>query len=267
MSDPFTSAGFNLQQQEDWERLALIAAGQGDTISAGRITYQRWRLDCGVELWAHVKGAGSVVGMSIHFDGRARFKARLVKRLPRKSPFDIAVGAWAFDTISPSNSSEKNDTMPGDFPFVFDAPDGATYGNLLLPQISEIQLAAFAFEVSTYPTEAAFAAAQQHNETPLAARAFIPTSAFAQTSNAPPASVLLAGVVLQTEQLENRVGGSQFTWARLETYGGEVDIIAAPRTIAGDVVTGGVLHGSFWLSGRVTAGQRRKPGFMERLAG
>jgi hypothetical protein len=264
MSDPFTAAGFNVNEQADWDRLAMMTAGQGETVTASKRSYRRWTLDCGVELWAHIRGAGEVVGLSPHFDGRARLATRVVKLLPRHTPFDIAVGCWTTQA-APIIEADGEEPVDGNFPFVFDTPDGATYHTLTLPQPTTIQLTAFAFEVSAYPNEAAFATAQHNSETPLAAQAFIPTAAITSRNQAPPASALIAGVIKQSETLENRVGGKTFEWARIETHGGEIDVLASPATVQGDIVTGGILHGSFWLSGRILEGTHRESGLLNRL--
>jgi len=264
MSDPFTAAGFRIASQDDWDRLAMMTAGQGDSIFSHGRSYRRWALDCGVELWAHIRGSGEVVGLSPHYSGRARFSAKVVKLLPRRSRFDIALGAWstAAESITDMDGGSPID---GNFPFVFDTPDGANYHTLELPQHASIQLTAFAFEMNAYPHADAFAAAQRDSETPLATQAFIPTAAITSGNPSPPASAIIAGIIKRRETLENRVGGHLFEWARIDTHGGELDVIAAPNTIVGDVLDGGVLHGAFWLSGKVIDGKHGKRGVIDRI--
>ena len=264
MSDPFFAAGFKMDGHRDWEQLALMAAGQGESIIARKISYRRWVLDCGIELWAQVKGAGEVVGLNTHFNGRARFQTRIVKRLPRERRFDTAIGGWSV-AAPPISEAGEAEPIDGNFPYVFDTPDGAVYRTLDLPQVVPVQLSAFAFEVHSYPNEEAFALAQKNSDAPLAARAFLPSAAISSSTPYPPASALIAGVITQTETLENRVTERTFEWARIETHGGELDVIVAPDSLTGDLVTGGILHGSFWLSGRILSGSHHELTLLDRL--
>jgi hypothetical protein len=44
--------------------------------------------------------------------------------------------------------------------------------------------------------------------------------------------------------------GAEFWWAKVRNYGGEIEVLADPEDVAGEIVEGGVIKGSFWLSGR-----------------
>lgn len=47
--------------------------------------------------------------------------------------------------------------------------------------------------------------------------------------------------------------GATFVWAKVQTYGAVIDLVADPVLLDRRVVTGGVIRGSFWLSGRIAA--------------
>lgn len=57
--------------------------------------------------------------------------------------------------------------------------------------------------------------------------------------------------MLGTSLLINPATGASFHWAKVRTLGGEVDVVADPEVLNGSLVVGGVVNGSFWLSGRL----------------
>ena len=62
---------------------------------------------------------------------------------------------------------------------------------------------------------------------------------------------VFTGHVLETSVITNPVTGSSFCWAAVATLGGNIDVVADPILLNGLIVRGGVLTGSFWLSGVV----------------
>ena len=67
------------------------------------------------------------------------------------------------------------------------------------------------------------------------------------------------GIVLDSSVLVNPATGRAFQWARVRTFGGELDLVADPEVVTGAFVTAGVVTGSFWLSGRVTRPLSARP--------
>jgi hypothetical protein len=63
----------------------------------------------------------------------------------------------------------------------------------------------------------------------------------------------MAGHIELAEQLVNPVTRVSFHHLRVRTPIGAVDVVAAPDSLDGAPVVGGVLQGYFWLSGRLTA--------------
>lgn len=66
-----------------------------------------------------------------------------------------------------------------------------------------------------------------------------------------PAHAILTGRVLQTEVRVNELTGGGFRWASVMTLIGEIDVVANPAVVAGEPTAGGVVEGTFWLSGRI----------------
>jgi hypothetical protein len=65
------------------------------------------------------------------------------------------------------------------------------------------------------------------------------------------ARAAISGRVLATQTITNPVTSQKFYWARIHTQGGELDVVADPQVVQGQLVVGGVIYGSFWLSGRL----------------
>ncbi len=247
MPSHMSSIGFPVSSREEFRDLVLKAAREGEPIEARGGSYVRWSPGSGVELWAQVTRSGEVVGMNPHYSGGATTRVGLTSRVVRKehSP-DGGFYGWA--------SPGDQDPDSGWYPFVFDAPDYELHRDLQLPAIREVQLAAFAHEIRAYRSDEEYEEARLRGDrgSGLAAEAFIPSGLFKPGGEAikpPQAHAVLAGHVLEARLLRNPVTEVSFQWARVRTYGAEVDVVAAPEAIEGRLVEGGVLSGSFWLSG------------------
>lgn len=66
-----------------------------------------------------------------------------------------------------------------------------------------------------------------------------------------PAHAMLTGHVVQTGVRVNELTGVGFRWASVVTLIGEIDVVADPAVVAGEPTPGGVVEGTFWLSGRI----------------
>ena len=138
------------------------------------------------------------------------------------------------------------------FEVVFDAFDADLHSDLRLPTVADVQLAAFPQDCSWYPSEAEFFAWLESEDMDRFRDAFFMHRHFDPT-DALRAIVTISGTVLDTAERENELTGLAFQWARVGTAVGEIDIVAPPVT-DGQPVVGGVVYGSFWLSGRIAAG-------------
>ena len=60
---------------------------------------------------------------------------------------------------------------------------------------------------------------------------------------------VMSGVVIDWQKKKNELTGNAYYWALLDTYYGQVDVVTQCDFLNPEPVTGGVLWGSFWLSG------------------
>ena len=66
-----------------------------------------------------------------------------------------------------------------------------------------------------------------------------------------PASTQVSGFVLDAGIITNPVTGLDFCWAKVETIGGEVDVVCSPDRLSGYLVKDGVATLNCYLYGRL----------------
>ncbi len=243
----FTTIGLSVHSADDFRSVLEHGLKHGAVVPAEQGSYRCWQIGNGAELWLQMDEDGRLIGAHPHFSGKTRLKVRLIERLarPDANALDGAFNAWA-------NGSDDND---GDFSFAFDCPDADSYEALALPCNAQVQIAAFAQELKAYSSVEQFDAEQSDQEDVpgLASQSFIPSGQFSANDDAgsPRSECVMAGHVRDTNRFYNEESGLSFIWARVEAFGGEFDVIADSEIIEGHVRAGGVVSGSFYLSGRL----------------
>ena len=158
---------------------------------------------------------------------------------------------------------------------MFDVPDHKIVSNIVLPQTLDIQLSAFAQEFSYYESETAFSSGQE-DEPKWAAQSFVPSGLFnfdeEKDSGPPEALGIFAGVIKESEKKTNQFTEQDYYWMLVDTLGGEIDVVADLRYFdQKPPQKGGVVHGQFWLSGRLLStpqtSEIAKKGFFQKLFG
>jgi len=247
MPSHLSSIGLPVNEQADFAALADRIGPLSTSIEVGDGIYWRWSSECGAELWLQGNTDNELVGMTPFFSGNARVRVRLTARVARSgdTPLEGAFHGWA--------DPDEEDPESGAFPFVFDAVDYSKYTAITLPSIVQAQIAAFAHEISVYPTLDAYKASQT-GELKFASQSFIPSGLFSPEggSTEPPGSTaIFTGHVAATETKINSLTGVKYYWARVDTLGGSFDVVIDPELCDTTPVAGGVLSGSFWLCGRL----------------
>jgi|HubBroStandDraft_1064217.scaffolds.fasta_scaffold23693_2 hypothetical protein len=243
MSNHFSTLGFEVRAKDDLLPLIERAHGEGKSFPARHGSYARWEIGQGVELWLGMDEGGAVNTLYPHFSGGARMTVGLTGRIIEDPdvPLQGAFHGWA-------------DGLPetGCYPFVFDVPNFDCFDDLQLPTLRSVQLAAFAHEIAVYRDDEDFA--RSTGDLRVASESFIPIGLFANqggTEGGTGSRAAFSGHILKYRELINRVHGQRFWSLLVQTYGGIVDVVADPQILNGSPVEGGVVHGSFWLSGRI----------------
>lgn len=221
MPSHYSSLGFRFRSADELGEFAERATDDAEVIETPRGAYYRWRSPTGAEIWFQVDNQG--VGAHPHF------------------ALDGAFHVWA-------NPGAEADS--GDYPFVFDCANFCEYADVPLPATGRVQLAAFAHALSFFDSEAAYMASQQ-KKIRFASRSFIPASVFTEKGEPPRSEASFTGHVLAAETKRNEAFGLDFLWASVETLGGVLDVVADPALLGITPKAGGILHGTFWLSGHV----------------
>jgi len=247
MASHFSTIGMPIASAKEMSALANRIGPLAEPLAAPRGTYFRWSDPSGAEMWLQADASNKPIGMNPHYAGQSAVRVGLTARLPSAGPSELdgSFHGWAAPT------SDAFDT--GCYPFVFDAPDYRLHDELSLPAHRMVQIAAFAHEISAFETIAAYEASQT-DDFKIASQSFIPSGLFKPDGDAtvpPKAQAIFAGHVLAADQKINALTDCAFYWALVETYGGTYDVLIDPNLLPGPPAVGGVISGSFWLSGRI----------------
>lgn len=249
MASNFSTIGLPVASLDDVNALANRIGPLAEPLAAPSGVYFRWSDPSGAEMWLQVNANDELIGMNPHYAGRSAVRVGLTARLASAGPSELdgSFHGWA------DPAGDAPDT--GCYPFVFDAPDYRLHDDLSLPAHEEIQIAAFAQEIAAFETVAAYEAIQA-GDPKYASQSFIPSGLFAPASDStvpPRAQAIFTGHVLAADKKTNVLTGRAFYWALVETYGGAYDAVIDSSLLSGVPVVGGVITGSFWLSGRIIA--------------
>ena len=253
MASNFSNIGLHIGSPQEFQELATKAASRSTpvpTFVGG--AYLHFSTPEGVELWIQISPDKEIVGCNPHFVGGSRH---------------LSAGGFAVDVtrIVSIDGAPLDGRLVGTIageeasgcPIVFDVPDFRQYAaRLTLPTRVRCQIAAFPHEFTASPTEEAFHADQaaKLSGPGMAAESFIPSGTFrpgGETIEPPEAQAVLAGRILAAERRTNSFSGHPFYALSVKTLGGVIDMPVDPQLISSTPVAGGVVFGSFWLSGRL----------------
>jgi len=245
MPSHFSTIGFPVNDESDFLALANRVANDCDAVNVPGGRYLRWASDCGAEIWLQLDRTHNLIGMVPHFAGESSVRVGITSRIarPDDTAMDGAFHGWA--------DPPGEDPETGVYPLVFDAPDYCRHGALTIPSIVPVQLAAFAHEISVFDSPDAYNASQA-GEFKLASQSFIPSGLFSpdgEPTEPPQAYGIFSGHILQTAKKRNPLTGHSFYWALVDSLGGVFDVVIDPALMGHEPEVGGVLTGSFWLSG------------------
>ena len=249
----FTTIGFPIRTEQDVLEYAQKALEIEERLEAESGMYLRWKAGDGAELWARTDRQGTATGLYPHFVGDVVVRGGLTRGIPRPDAGPLEGGFYFW------TNAHHSDPESGDYPMVFDAPDYDLYGAVELPALVDVQLAAFASVLKAFTNDEQYAASRAGAA--LAVESFFPSGLFEDETGQegelvpaeqPQALAVLSGRVLDTSRLTNPATRGQFFWAKVRTYGGEIEVVASPEVVEGTLIEGSVLNGLFWLTGRLS---------------
>ena len=242
MVSHYSSIGISTTDSEELVTIAQRATETARSVSTSHGAYLRWTCPSGAELWLQVNKQSEVIGLHPHFAGDSSMNIRIesVVRRPDQSVLDGAFRAWA-------NETEKRS---GDYPFVFDCANFRSIAGAAPPALGSVQLAAFALTADSYLTEEEFDAAQDP-QMQYASQSFIPIGMFGDGRSPAESTAMFTGKVLAAETRRNSLTDGAFQWVKVDTYGGVYDVVLDSELLPALPPAGGLLSGTFWLSGVV----------------
>lgn len=249
MPSHMTALGFPVVTEQDFRHYVYQASEFGQKIETSCGSYTMWTPGDGIELWVQINLHKRIIGMNPHFRGEASTHIRLVSRVTRRrqSILDGSFLGWVVPDSAGGNG----------YPLVFDLPDYDLYNELALPCTSSVQMAAFAHMLEGYESEEAYKAANEHEQS-ASPETFYPSGLYTvhhRVQDPPRAQASLSGYVQATRLYTNPITNQKFYWVLVRTLGGQFDIVADPQVVQGKIMQGGIVKGTFWLSGRVLAEQ------------
>jgi hypothetical protein len=246
MPSHFSTIGFDVPTPEAFQSLVNLAAQNGyQLLTENGNAYFHWKTWEGAELWVQVNAENELIGVQPHFAGKGIVRVRLINSVERENNSSLD-GAWKGWANPPEDASNGD----GDYPFVFDAPDFRLHAKGPLPRIESVQLAAFAHELSLFESEQAFHDSQAEKTLKYSHESFIPSGLFV-TEGPPASTAMFTGVIVEASLRANEAGGGKFWWMLVKTLGGEIDVVADAVLVTAEPCIGGILQGSFWLTGRI----------------
>lgn len=256
-----------------WLNLQLLE--QGHLVSTPAGPYRWLAPGAGIEVWAMQKPDNKLGHFYAHFSGGARIRVAIVEQ--RVGDAVLAEGLFVayfkhkegegIESVH-ENLRYGDGTYTGVIPFVFAAPDYYCYTGLQIPLVTDVQITALSSEITAYETEDEWIEYQLEEDKLLkdedapeddyggfmAGASFIPvTMLFKKKSpdDFPTPMATLSGIVLETAIITNPLTEQDFSWARIETAAGEMDLVVSPRNLNGYLIEGGVAAGTCFLSGRL----------------
>jgi hypothetical protein len=245
------SVGFHDRDVEDRYNVYVQMCEHGEIVETKSTKYLRWEVGENLELWTRVKGGQPDALYHYYYAGGARMNVALLEKMPRR---DETVSDGAF--FCRSSACAGVGWIAGRVPFVFDTPDFHRYDDLLLPRLAQVQLTAFASNLRAFAYEGEYLEAFPTNEKGYGwnCKHFIPACllGFRDEENELQAAVTqVSGLVLDEGIITNPVTGLDFCWAKVETIGGEVDVVCSPERLSGYLVRGGIATANCYLYGRL----------------
>jgi hypothetical protein len=245
--------GFPVKSEQDVNQVIMDILNHLESIPCPpHGFYFRFADRSGAEIYLQTNSAQEILGFNPAFAGKSRRKVGLTKKIERDtSPLDGAFHGWA-------EPAENDFEASGAYPFVFDVPDFRTKENTDLTEIKEIGLTAFASsDFQVFGSGEDFDSGRGEGQK-FASRSFIPSGLFSFDENGesveitpPQAHGILTGEIKEFERRTNEFTGTGFYWFLIETFGGEADIVADIDLVRSEPKVGGIVRGSFWLSGKL----------------
>ena len=271
MSKILANLGFIVNTDKSYWELWQQITEHGEIIITPSSSYFRWTPSKNLELWAKVKPTEDIGHIHSHYVGGSIMRVALVEKRAYEDEKDVLADGFFVAYTKPQQGvgfvSKYKHLHYGDgtyssyIPFVFNVPGYDRYATLQLPVLVDVQITCFALMSWSYESEDEWLDKQAEWDTSgeedpyvWSGETFSPSTMLYQRKDPndfPMPMAFIAGTVLDTAIITNPVTDEEFCWACIETVAGQLDVVASIDKLNGYMVTGGVITGDFYLSGRV----------------
>jgi hypothetical protein len=264
--------GFPIGGVYSFMKLHYQVLNYGNPVHTPECQYLWYAPGEGIEVWSRIISDGELKHLYPHFAGDSRIRVALVEKRPNPNNA-LADGLFvAYFKHKEGEGIESvherlrygDGTYTGVIPFVFSVPNYNWYSDVEMPIATDIQIAAFPFQLMAFETEDDWfdyqqeeaEKAEEKEEDPdfFKGASFIPSTMLFEKQSPddfPKPTAVLSGIVLETAILTNPATGQDFSWAKIETAAGDMDLVVSPELLNGYLVEGGVAAGHCYLSGRL----------------
>ncbi len=242
--------GFIVQSPEDFGVIMHTALINGKSYLGKGCEYKLWKIDSGVEIWvSQTRGLfkrKSEPGFHPHFVGKTRNLVK-IKKIIIYNPTYPTQGEYL---VWANQSADKVKEGAQEYPYVFESPD-FLLNSAKEDELVNVQITAFAEEFYAFDNVDEYQKGENHM---LAPQAFIPSGTFkpdGEEINPPEARAVLTGIVKEVHDSLNLHTGNHFIWLIVESLDANYDVVVDPSLLNKVPKIGGVIFGSFWLSGKI----------------
>ena len=244
--------GFPTSSDQDINDMISHVLELAETIPSPPGFYLKFADASGAEIWLQGNSEQELIGFNPHFAGKSRRRVGLTEAITRESSeLDGGFHAWA-------NPRDADAETSGEYPFVFDVPDFLLNQVASFPHDGEIQLTAFASnDFKIFADEKSYSESQT-DEPKYSSKSFVPVGLLAFDDkdeeidlSAVRPIAMFAGEIKEFELKTNQLSGNEFYWFLVDTFGGEIDIVADAKLLLVEPQIGGIISGQFWLSGKL----------------
>ena len=266
MPSHFASIGMHLDNPSEYDALFERIIGDTEAFEVPGGRYLKWSSKCGAELWLQADKRNRIIQETPYYEGHSQVRIGItsLEVRPDKAALDGMVCGWA-------NPPDDGDPELGETTLAFDSPDFYCHADLKLRTTATAQIAAFGYDVALFDSVADF----RSSGAGIAPTSFFPW--YEECDNGPSKDkpyATITGRILKAERKINDLTSQPFYWVLVESFVGSFDVVFEPELIATspDIWAeldnpwpkydteflgksprvGGVLSGSFWLSGRLT---------------
>ena len=194
----------------------------------------------------------ALIGVNPHFGGKSKVRVLLVDHLESGTPLDGRFHGWA----DPEKAeAEKSGRITRSCSMLLMRP--AIPNCRSLPRsMFKSRRSPTTFQV--YPSSKAYEASQTGDRWHTSQQ-FIPSGLMNSGNDGMRAEAAFTGLVQPTAMRKNQLTGSEFVWCLVTSTGGSFDIVADPEILPKLPPVGGVVSGTFWLTGRIGASPKTPP--------